>query len=33
MQTRFDGVRQIYTRDPDGYWLEVSDRRGVVAKR
>ncbi|WP_394647997.1 VOC family protein [uncultured Sphingomonas sp.] len=33
MQTRFDGVRQIYTQDPDGYWLEVSDSRGVAAKR
>jgi catechol 2,3-dioxygenase-like lactoylglutathione lyase family enzyme len=32
MQTRFDGVRQIYTQDPDGYWLEVSDSRGVAAK-
>jgi lactoylglutathione lyase len=28
MQTRFDGVRQIYVQDPDGYWLEVSDSRG-----
>lgn len=28
MQTRFDGVRQIYVQDPDGYWLEVSDTRG-----
>ncbi|KQN92741.1 hypothetical protein ASE95_08740 [Sphingomonas sp. Leaf231] len=32
MQTRFDGVRQIYTQDPDGYWLEVSDSRGVATK-
>ncbi|NJR78563.1 VOC family protein [Sphingomonas corticis] len=31
MQTRFDGVRQIYVQDPDGYWLEVSDARGVAA--
>jgi lactoylglutathione lyase len=29
MQTRFDGVRQIYVQDPDGYWLEVSDGRGT----
>lgn len=32
MQTRFDGVRQIYVQDPDGYWLEVSDRRGAVVR-
>ncbi|GAA0739000.1 VOC family protein [Sphingomonas japonica] len=31
MQTRFDGVRQIYVQDPDGYWLEVSDTRGTAA--
>lgn len=29
MQTRFDGVRQIYVQDPDGYWLEVGDSRGI----
>lgn len=29
MQTRFDGVRQIYVQDPDGYWLEIGDARGV----
>lgn len=23
--TRSDGVRQIFFRDPDGYWLEVND--------
>ena len=23
--TRTDGVRQIFLRDPDGYWLEVND--------
>jgi lactoylglutathione lyase len=23
--TRPDGVRQLYIRDPDGYWLEVND--------
>ncbi len=32
MQHRFDGVRQIYVQDPDGYWLEVGDSRGVRAK-
>lgn len=32
MQTRFDGVRQIYVQDPDGYWLEVSDARGATAR-
>ncbi|WP_084582051.1 VOC family protein [Sphingomonas azotifigens] len=32
MQLRFDGVRQIYVQDPDGYWLEVGDSRGVPAK-
>lgn len=31
MQFRFDGVRQIYVQDPDGYWLEVGDSRGVPA--
>lgn len=31
MQLRFDGVRQIYVQDPDGYWLEVGDSRGVPA--
>ncbi|MFZ3482729.1 VOC family protein [Sphingomonas sp. 3-13AW] len=31
MQTRFDGVRQIYVQDPDGNWLEVSDNGGKVA--
>lgn len=28
MQVRFDGVRQIYVQDPDGYWVEVSDAGG-----
>jgi len=23
--TRADGVRQVYFRDPDGYWIEVND--------
>ena len=31
MQLRFDGVRQIYVQDPDGYWLEVGDSRGKAA--
>ncbi len=22
---RTDGVRQIFFRDPDGYWIEVND--------
>lgn len=25
--TRPDGIKQIYFQDPDGYWLEVNDRR------
>ena len=24
VQTRADGVRQIYLQDPDGYWVEVN---------
>jgi lactoylglutathione lyase len=32
MQIRFDGVRQIYVQDPDGYWLEIGDRRGAPAQ-
>jgi lactoylglutathione lyase len=32
MQIRFDGVRQIYVQDPDGYWLEIGDSRGVPAQ-
>jgi lactoylglutathione lyase len=28
IQTRFDGVRQVFIQDPDGYWVEVSDKRG-----
>lgn len=23
--TRADGVRQVYFKDPDGYWIEVND--------
>lgn len=23
--TRADGVRQVYFRDPDGYWIEVNE--------
>lgn len=23
--TRIDGVKQIYFRDPDGYWIEIND--------
>ncbi|MFS0773806.1 VOC family protein [Sphingomonas sp. 1P08PE] len=33
MQVRFDGVRQIYAQDPDGYWLEIGDSRGKPAPR
>lgn len=25
--TRPDGVKQIYFKDPDGYWIEVNDAR------
>jgi len=25
--TRVDGVKQIYFRDPDGYWVEINDAR------
>jgi lactoylglutathione lyase len=25
--TRADGVKQIYFKDPDGYWLEVNDAK------
>jgi lactoylglutathione lyase len=25
VQTRPDGVRQLFFRDPDGYWIEVND--------
>lgn len=25
LQTRPDGVRQVYFQDPDGYWIEVND--------
>lgn len=25
--TRADGVKQIYFKDPDGYWIEVNDAR------
>jgi lactoylglutathione lyase len=27
-RTRTDGVRQIFTQDPDGYWVEVNDAAG-----
>lgn len=26
-QIRIDGVRQIYFQDPDGYWIEINDRK------
>lgn len=25
--TRVDGVKQIYFRDPDGFWIEINDAR------
>ena len=25
--TRVDGVKQIYFKDPDGYWIEINDDR------
>jgi lactoylglutathione lyase len=28
IQTRGDGVRQVYFSDPDGYWIEVNDFPG-----
>ena len=24
-QVRFDGVKQIFIKDPDGYWIEIND--------
>lgn len=27
---RPDGVRQVYFKDPDGYWVEVNDARRVA---
>jgi lactoylglutathione lyase len=27
VQTRPDGVRQIYFQDPDGYWIEINDAK------
>jgi lactoylglutathione lyase len=27
VQTRADGVRQIYFKDPDGFWIEVNDAK------
>lgn len=32
MQTRPDGVRQMFFRDPDGYWVEVNDALKAVAR-
>ena len=25
--TRVDGVKQVYFKDPDGYWLEINDAK------
>ena len=30
--TRVDGVRQIYFRDPDGYWIEVNDEAAKASR-
>ena len=27
VQTRADGVHQIYFQDPDGYWIEINDAK------
>jgi lactoylglutathione lyase len=27
VQVRVDGVKQIYFKDPDGYWIEMNDAR------
>ena len=27
VQTRADGVKQIYMQDPDGFWIEVNDAK------
>jgi lactoylglutathione lyase len=27
IQIRVDGVKQIYFKDPDGYWIEVNDAK------
>jgi lactoylglutathione lyase len=27
IQVRVDGVKQIYFKDPDGYWIEINDAR------
>ncbi len=27
IQTRVDGVKQIWFRDPDGYWVEINDAK------
>lgn len=29
---RPDGVRQVYFKDPDGYWIEVNDARAVLGE-
>ena len=29
VQLRADGVRQIYFRDPDGYWIEINEATAV----
>lgn len=27
IQTRVDGVKQIWFKDPDGYWIEINDAK------
>jgi lactoylglutathione lyase len=29
---RKDGIKQIYLRDPDGYWVEINDEKLPVLK-
>lgn len=31
--TRADGVRQIYFKDPDGYWIEINDALARAVSR
>jgi len=28
VNVRVDGVKQLYIKDPDGYWIEVNDEQG-----
>lgn len=31
-RVRSDGARQIFVRDPDGYWIEINDVAGAAKK-